>query len=214
MSFNFMAGVTAHRDFVAQENKISLLPLFHILFAMNWWDLRTLLTVPWTARRSNQSILKEIIPEYSWEGLMLKLKLQYFSHLMQKADSLEKILMLEKIEGRKRSEQDRMRWLDGITDSKTLVWSKSGRWWKTGKPGVLQSLRLQSQTRPSDWTRTITWGLWSQTIFSQISVFLFIDCDIWGQFIQFLCPCLLICKLGLHICFSGGGGWGIFCFPE
>ena len=74
-----------------------------------------------TARRSNQSILKEIIPEYSWEGLMLKLKLQYFSHLMQKADSLEKILMLEKIEGRKRSEQDRMRWLDGITDSKTLV---------------------------------------------------------------------------------------------
>ena len=74
-----------------------------------------------TARRSNQSILKEIIPEYSGEGLMLKLKLQYFSHLMQKADSLEKILMLEKIEGRKRSEQDRMRWLDGITDSKTLV---------------------------------------------------------------------------------------------
>ena len=71
--------------------------------------------VPWTARRSSQSVLKEISPEYSLEGLMLKLKLQYFGHLMQRTDSLEKILMLEKIEGRRR-EQQRMRWLDGITD--------------------------------------------------------------------------------------------------
>ena len=166
-----------------------------------------------TARRSNQSILKEINPEYSWEGLMLKLKLQYFSHLIQRADSLEKTLMLGKTEGRRRrKQQDKMvGWHHRL---KTWDWSKSGRWWKTGKPGVLQSMRLQSQTQPSDWTRTITWGLWSQTIYSQISVFLFIDCDIWGQFIQFLCPRLLIRKLGLHICFSGGRGWGIFCFSE
>ena len=73
--------------------------------------------VPWTARRSNQSILKEINPEYSLEGLKLKLKLQYFGHLMQRADSFEKTLMLEKIEGRRRRGWQRMRWLDGITDS-------------------------------------------------------------------------------------------------
>ena len=73
--------------------------------------------VPWTARRSNQSILNEISPECSLEGLMLKLKLQYFGHLMGRADSLEKTLMLEKIEGRRRRRQQRMRWLDGITDS-------------------------------------------------------------------------------------------------
>ena len=73
--------------------------------------------VPWTARRSNQSILKEIIPEYSLEGLMLNLKLQYFGHLMQRADSFEMTLMLGKIEGRKRRGQQMMRWLDGITDS-------------------------------------------------------------------------------------------------
>ena len=73
--------------------------------------------VPWTARRSNQSILKEISPEYSLEGLMLKLKLQYFGHLMQRTDSLEKTLMLGKIEGGRRRGQHRMRWLDGITDS-------------------------------------------------------------------------------------------------
>ena len=73
--------------------------------------------VPWTARRSNQSILKEISPEYSLEGLMLKLKLQYFGHLMRRADSLEKTLMLEKSEGRRRRGQQRRRWLDGITDS-------------------------------------------------------------------------------------------------
>ena len=73
--------------------------------------------VPWTARRSNQSILKEISPEYSLEGLMLKLKLQYFGHLMQRTDSFEKTLVLEKIEGRRRRGRQRMRWLDGITDS-------------------------------------------------------------------------------------------------
>ena len=85
--------------------------------AFELWCWRRLLRVPWTARRSNQSILKEISPEYSLEGLMLMLKLQYFSHLMQKADSLEKTLMLEKTEGKRRRGQQRMRWLDGITDS-------------------------------------------------------------------------------------------------
>ena len=80
--------------------------------------------VPWTARRSNQSILKEISPEYSLEGLMLKLKLQYFGHLMQRTDSLEKTLMLGKIEGRRRREWQRMRWLDGITDSMDMSLSE------------------------------------------------------------------------------------------
>ena len=84
--------------------------------AFELWCWRTLLRVPWTARRSNQFILKEISPEYSLEGLMLKLKLQYFGHLMRRADSLEKTLMLGKIEGRRRRGQQRMRWLDGITD--------------------------------------------------------------------------------------------------
>ena len=85
--------------------------------AFELWYWRRLLRVPWTARRSNQSILKEISPEYLLEGLMLKLKLQSFGHLMQRADSLEKTLMLGKIEGRRQRGRQRMRWLDGITDS-------------------------------------------------------------------------------------------------
>ena len=88
------------------------------------FELRRVLRVPWTPRRSNQSILKEISPEYSLEGLMLKLKLNYFGHLMQRADSLERTLMLGKIEGSRGREGQRMRWLDGITDSMDMRVSK------------------------------------------------------------------------------------------
>ena len=92
--------------------------------AFDLWHWRRLLRVPWTARRSNQSILKDVSPEYLLEGLMLKLKLQYFAHLMGRTDSLEKTLMLEKIEGRRRRGQQRMRWLDGIPDSTDMSLSK------------------------------------------------------------------------------------------
>ena len=92
--------------------------------AFELWCWRRLLRVPWTARRSNQSILKDISPEYSLEGLMLKLKLKHLAHMTRRTDSLEKTLMLRKIEGRRRRGQQRMRWLDGITDSMDMTLSK------------------------------------------------------------------------------------------
>ena len=104
--------------------------------------------VLWTAGRSNQSILKEINPEYSLEGLMLRLKLQYFGHLIQRTDSLEKTL-LGRIEGRRRRGWQRMTWLDGITDLMDMSWANSGRWSRRGKPGVLQS--MGSQRVGHDW---------------------------------------------------------------
>ena len=96
--------------------------------AFELWCRRRLLRIPWTARRFNQSMLKDNNPEYSLEGLMLKLKLQYFGHLMQRADSFEKTLMLRKIEGRRRRGPQRMRWLEAITNLMTWVWVSSGSW--------------------------------------------------------------------------------------
>ena len=123
--------------------------------AFELWCWRRLLRDPWTARRSNQSILNEISPECSLKGLMLKLKLQYFEHLMWRADSFEKTLMLGKIEGRRRRGWQRMRLLDGITDSMDMSWVNSGSCWWTGRPGMLQC--MGSQRVGHDWATELNW---------------------------------------------------------
>ena len=123
--------------------------------AFELWCWRRLLSVPWTARRSNQSILKEISPEYSLERLMLKLKLQYFGDLVQRADSFEKTLMMGKIEGRRRrGRQRRDCWMASPTGW-TWVWASSTSWWWTGKAGVLQSMGSQSWPGLSEWSELI-----------------------------------------------------------
>ena len=124
--------------------------------AFELWCWRRLLRVPWTARRSNQSILKEINPGCSLEGLMLKLKLQYFGHLTRRVDSLEKTLMLGGIVDRRRGRQ-RMRWLDGITDL-IWVWVNSGSWWWTGRPGMLGF--MGSQRVGHNWAAELNWTEW------------------------------------------------------
>ena len=120
----------------------------------NLWCWRRLLRAPWTARRSNQSILKEISPEYSLEGVMLKLKLQYFGHLMRRTNSFEKALILGKIEGRRRGWRQRVRWMASLTRG-TWAWEISGSWWWTGKPGTLQS--IESQRVRHNWATELNW---------------------------------------------------------
>ena len=137
--------------------------------AFELWCWRRLLRVPWTPRRSNQSVLKEISPKYSLEGLMLKLKLQYFGHLMQRADSLEKPLMLEKTEGRRRGRQ-RMRWLMASLSQWTWVWVSSGSWWWTERPSMLQSMALQrvGHDWAINWTPALAGRFFTAELFPQI----------------------------------------------
>ena len=138
-------------------------------FELSCW--RRLLRVPWNVRRSNQSILREISPGCSLEGLILKLKLQYFGHLTQKADSFEKTLMLGKTEGRWRRGRQRMRWLVSSPTQWTWVWVYSGSWWWTGRPNVLQSVSMQGVVH--DWVSELNWLSWwcHPTISSSVTSF-------------------------------------------
>ena len=141
--------------------------------AFELWCWRRLLRVPWTIRRCNQSILKEISPEYSLEGLMLKLKLQYFGHLMGRTDSLGKTLMLGRIEGgRRRGRWQMVGWM--------WVWVGSGSWWWTEKPGVLQS--MGSQRVGQDWATELNWSLKCsyqiQRVFLNIVLFKILKCKV------------------------------------
>ena len=137
--------------------------------------LEKTLRAPWTARRSNQSILKEISPEYSLEGLMLKLRLQYFGHLTWRTDSLEKTLRLGKIKGRRRRGRQRVRWLDGISDLK----GHEGSWWWTGKPGELQSMK--SQRVRHDWVTELNWI--GASLVAQMVKNLSVMQETWVQFL-------------------------------
>ena len=123
--------------------------------AFELWCWRRLLRVPWTARRSKQSILKEISPGISLERIMLKLKVQYFGHIMRRVDSLEKTLMLGGVGGSRRRGRQRMRWLDGITDWMDVSLRNSGRWWWTETPGVLRFMGPQRVGH--DWATELNW---------------------------------------------------------
>ena len=147
--------------------------------AFELWCWRRFLRVPWTARRWNQSILKEISPEYSLEGLMLKLKLQYFGHLMWRTDSSEKTLVLGKTEGRRRRGRQRMRWLCGITNMMDMSWVGSRSWWWTGKPGMLESMGLQRVRH--DWVTELTPPLFLHPVLSLINICLNLPCGTQGR---------------------------------
>ena len=180
--------------------------------AFELWCWRRLLRVPWTARRSNQSILKEIRPEYSLEGLMLKLKLQYYVHLMGRTDSSEKTLMLGTTEGGRRRGQQRMRWLDGMTDSMDMSLGKL--WWWTGRPGVLRFMGSQG----SDMTEWLNWRSLDRS--KKLLVYLFMSLPLpWDveNIVPFICQILwlntLDCFLGVW-CLEGKiECWSFLCSP-